>query len=159
MVDFAKHLKNGSSEKPENLNGTLASWVLAVGGVPEDAQQVECAWEIVEEENRTWFSLRTGGVTGYESFGLEDDRGINLHVLSRFGNPKGSWTACAGTLNSWKQQKVAHEIMMPILLQWLKKKDIIVRCCMHCWNGLGTIPAEGGGGGWSHTICDDCSEE
>lgn len=106
------------------------------------------------------FRLNEGGVTGYESFGLTDaDHGINLRTLGRMGNPKGYWSACAGTLRSWPMQRVPHESLMPALMQWLMAKNIIVRVCCRCWEGLGVIPAEGGGGGWSHTICDSCSKE
>lgn len=166
MVDFSKHLKGTQNERePVLMSGTLISWTLPVGGDPAEAKQRECEWEIVTRtsprDGAQWevFLITKGGVTGFESFSLSDEDGLMLYTMGRFGNPKGYWSACAGTLRSWHQQRVPHQQMMPILSEYLQMKELIVRVCMHCWNGLGEVPSQGGGGGWSHTICDDCSEE
>lgn len=166
MVDFSKHLKGTSpSDDGVILRGTLITWTLPVDGDPKEAKQRECEWEIYERSVRgdEWVAFRLiGGVTGYESFSLRTGPEVtehDLYVLGRMANEKAYWSACAGTLNSWHQQRVMNTELMPAVLEWLKHEDIIVSVCCKCWKGLGTKEALGGGGGWSHTICDGCLEE
>ncbi len=169
MVDFKKHLRGKKKEEEDEngaITGTLKSWVLPVGDDPKTAIQRECSWRIgdygtILDDDPVWitFRLTSGGVTGFESFVLFDKNGWNLDTLGRMANPKGYYPACAGTKNSWHEQRISHKEMQPVLRQLLEARDLIIVVCSKCWKGLEAKATEGGGAGWSHTICDDCSEE
>lgn len=170
MVEFSRYVQNRQLKKKEEefkdfapIRGTFLGWYRSRhwDGTFGKVDSQECEWEISEylttSNPNPWIALRItkGGVTGWESFILEDEHGPDLRTLAKWAHCP-YWSACAGTPGSWKEMRVAGPNVRDAIRQYLEQKDLLISVCQYCHEGVGIKSAEGAGGGWSDTICDGC---
>lgn len=134
---------------PEKMQGTLVAWRLRNGVTDRtQAYQVGCRWEITSapahrqpEQFQDGFRLTDGGVTGYESFYL-DDHAVGGSVLMPY------WPACAGG-SGWDQQRIAQSEMRRVLALWADARGVRLGICSGCRQvGELSYPLPGEPGGW-----------
>ncbi len=127
MVDFSQLLKDSSSEKDENiLTGTMTA---LVGRNEDSLQERKCQWEIgsYPSSQGEWITFRIteGGVTGYESFVIRDERGLNAYTLDPpfVDDPMGVWHACAGGMG-WNVMILRNTDVRMAVQQWLDREGL-----------------------------------
>lgn len=163
MVDFAKHLKNPGSRNSSPQRGELIAWIKKNSAPASEAKQRTCEWEIrpYASMHGEWIVLyiTKGGVTGYESITLEDEKAIHEHTIEWiFGKDRKFWTACAGGMG-WDEMRVPIEQLRSIINQWMETQDVLLSLCMICEKIYDRKSAKGAPGGVSHGYCDGCSED
>lgn len=130
MVDFVKALRElreknptpPQSADPHRLTGKLIAF--RRHHTTNLLSQHECEWEIgpykANSGDWTTFRISKGGVTGYESFVLVDEKGLDwTKIRDIFSWPY--WSACAGTPGSWDEMRIDQSEMRRVLLEWLSQ--------------------------------------
>jgi hypothetical protein len=145
----------------KEITGQIAAWVKPNGASPDEAERRVCDWKVGTYPSSfgPWitFSITKGGVTGYESFVLKDDKGISRPTIEWiFTAP--CWSACAGGMG-WPEMRTQIEPLREIVNQWLGQEKIILSLCTGCQKVVGERSSGEAPGGVSHTICDSCLEE
>ena len=80
---------------------------------------VELEYEITETDKHELMFKILNGVTGYESFYIDDYAQVNM--------PKFGWMACAGTQNKYDKLFIPAEEMKKALETMLPKSTIIMQ--------------------------------
>ena len=158
MVDFKKHLKDPQRSSPL-FSGELTAWINKSEAPEEEASPRTCKWEIrpYDSMHGEWitFYITKGGVTGYESFVLRDEKEILVQTIEWIFTEK-YWSACAGG-SGWNAMRVPTAPIRSAVNKWLETQDEILSLCMTCKKVYDHKSAEGANGGISHGFCDGCS--
>ncbi len=129
MVDFSRYLKEPPKEADPNiLTGTFMARIQPSRG--RRHYERECRWEISPyptESFGEWIGIRItkGGITGYESFILGDDKGLKHHALERIfiTDRDGDWCCCAGGMG-WDAMYVTNADLRVAIQQWFDREGI-----------------------------------
>ena len=124
MVNFKDHLQRTCAEPdpPGTFRGTIMATITHSHTGETELRQCEYVIEptLGSKYANIAFWITKGGVTGYESFVLRDDRGLNEFSLNRiFIDERGGiWHACAGGMG-WSKMTITNKALREAIGPWL----------------------------------------